>query len=85
MKISEDEIHVGLGEDEVKPGDKVLFYKNVCHRPLGSWAGARGTDPHCERQLIGEGRVRQVLGRDYSIVTVNHDPGINEGMVVEKK
>ena len=78
-KVDEHEARVSMGTSDVKPGDRVRLFKNVC--PAS--AGAAGTDSACERVEIGEGTVERVFDERSSLVRV--DPGVafDAGTVVE--
>ena len=80
MKATDDEVHVCMGEDEVKAGDKVAFFFNRC-----TGAGNRETlDRSCEKVRIGEGEVVRPLNEHYSVVRPNPGVKVQEGAIVEK-
>ncbi len=83
MKITDQEGHVCLGNNEVKPGDRVTLYNNEC-LPSSNKQYSSVYEPPCKKVRIGEGRITQVLNDHYSVVTA--DPGITlkEGTIVEK-
>jgi hypothetical protein len=82
MKVSDDEAHVCLGDKEVKVGDKVELFKNICTSPKAARAGdAAG----CRREKLGEGAVTRTLNDHYSIVKVNPGVAFEEGNIVEKE
>ena len=80
MKESVNEAHVCLGEGEVKVGDRVALYKNVCT----GGGKSRGEGAGCTKKLLGNGIVEETLNNHYSVVKV--DPGVQfeEGTLVEK-
>lgn len=83
MKASDDEAHVCLGENEVKAGDKITFFKNVCSGArAGAKAGPNGGE--CTKVKLGYGEIVRTLNQHYSVAKV--DPGIDfqEGTIVEK-
>ncbi len=84
MKISEDEAHVCLGKGEVKTGDRVNIFKNVCANKGGSDL-MNGTAETCEIKQLGMGTVKNILNDHYSVV--KFDPGVQfeEGTLVERK
>ena len=79
MKTSDDEAHVCLGDREVKAGDRVALYRNVC-----SSGREKADSSPCEKKRLGEGTVERTLNQHYSVVKV--DPGVSfeEGTLVEK-
>lgn len=86
MKGDDQEAHVCMGDKEVKAGDRVILYKNVCTpRGSGGARGDRGPIDVCKKVRLGEGEVLRTLNEHYSLVKV--DPGVpfEEGTVVEKK
>lgn len=88
MKGNDDEAHVCMGDNEVKAGDKVALYKNVCTggKGGGGRAGERGGDfGGCKKVALGEGVVERTLNEHYSVVKVNPGVQFEEGAIVEKK
>lgn len=82
MKVDESTAHVCLGENDVKRGDRVIFYKNECN----SVGGARsGGDGECELKILGEGKVDKILNSHYSQVETNGKFSFEEGTLVQKK
>ncbi|PWU18872.1 MAG: hypothetical protein C5B49_06570 [Bdellovibrio sp.] len=83
MKTSDNEAHVCMGEGEVKPGDRVRLFKNVCHSkgPSGAYSGAGAG---CEKKEIGEGTVKEILNQHYSLVKFDQGIQVEEGTFVEK-
>ena len=80
MKASDDEAHVCMGENEVKAGDKVALFKNVC-----SSGKTRQGDGACKKVKLGDGTVERTLNEHYSIVKVNPGVQFEEGAIVEKQ
>lgn len=82
MKISENEAHVCLGNNEVKVGDKVHVYKNNCTKGFSSETSKAQTI--CKKELIGHGEVTSLINEHYSVV--KFDDGVNfiEGTIIEK-
>ncbi len=85
MKDENQEAHVCLGDNEVKPGDRVGLYKNVCLPPKEAAKLSDPTFGGCKMVKLGDGRVVQSLNEHYSIVKV--DPGVDfkEGSWVQKE
>ena len=82
MKISDQEAHVCMGENEVKAEDKVVLYKNVCK------TRANKQDPvfmRCEKVRIGDGLVTKTLNEHYSVIRVNAGVPFEEGTIVERQ
>lgn len=84
MKTSENEAHVCLGNGEVKPGDRVQVFRNVCPGK-GPNIRASSSGAFCRKEGIGLGTVAQVLNEHYSVV--KFDPGVpfEEGTLIEKQ
>jgi hypothetical protein len=77
MKVDEDEAHVCLGENEVKPGDKVTLYKSVCE---GAGKGRR-----CSKVKVGEGEILELVNEHYSLARFPNNVEFAEGYIVEKR
>lgn len=84
MKTGENEAHVCLGKGEVKAGDRVAVYRNVC---VAKGGGTRTSGPagSCEKKEVGMGSVLEVLNDHYSVVKFDAGVQPEEGLVVEKK
>lgn len=84
MKGDDQEAHVCLGNGEVKAGDKVALFKNVCTGGKGGGKGGDRITGGCIKTKLGEGTVERTLNEHYSVVKV--DPGVQfeEGSIVEK-
>ena len=83
MKINETEAHVGIGSEEVSPGDHVELYRNVCTG--GGGKKSDGAEPRkCTKKSIGHGTVKEVLSGDYSVVEFPPGTEFSEGYTVEK-
>ena len=80
MKVSDNEAHVCLGDNEVKIGDKVTLYKSECSGSNAKFSGGRV----CQKVNIGAGQVTQVLNEHYSVIKVEPDVKFQEGTIVEK-
>lgn len=83
MKTGENNAHVCLGDDEVKQGDKVIAYKNVCTKNLTKTKENQTTGA-CVREKIGEGTVINVINEHYSEVKFDDGVPFTEGTIVEK-
>lgn len=83
MKVSDTEAHVCMGNKEVKPGDRVLVYKNQCVGKGGT-KGDRGGG-ECKKVMLGEGAVTQNLNEHYSVVKFDAGVPFGEGTMVEKQ
>jgi hypothetical protein len=84
MKTGEDTAHVCLGDGEIRQGDKVIAYKNVCTNNNLE----RNTRSHlsvsCKKEKIGEGSVLNVINEHYSEVKFDAGVPFTEGTIVEK-
>jgi hypothetical protein len=87
MKGNDEEAHVCLGDKEVKAGDRIALFKNVCTggKGGGGRSGEGGGSGACKKVKLGEGTVERTLNEHYSVVKV--DPGVQfeEGSIVEKE
>lgn len=96
MKVDDDEAHVCMGDKEVKAGDRVVLFKNVCYRGGRRVAEVyqrlrapvsppSASSAYCEKVRVGEGTVTRTFNEHYSLVKV--DPGVpfEEGTIVEKE
>lgn len=81
MKATDEEVHVCMGEGEVKAGDRVAFLLSRCPRGGPKEIRKRVCDKLFK---LGEGEVIRVLNEHYSIVRPNPGFKVEEGMVVEK-
>ena len=85
MKGSDQEAHVCLGDGEVKAGDKVALFKNVCTGGSGGPARVGETSGGgCTKVKLGEGVVERTLNEHYSVVKVDSGVPFEEGTIVEK-
>jgi hypothetical protein len=83
MKASSDEAHVCLGNNEVKAGDRVTLFKNVCR---GSGGGEKaGGSESCEKVRLGSGTVERTLNEHYSLIKVDQGVAFEEGTIVERQ
>ena len=87
MKASKDEAHICLGDNAVKGGDKIAFFKNNCRSLPGGGNGERGgggREVECNLLKIGEGTVSKTLNSHYSLVKTDGSFNFDEGTLVEK-
>jgi hypothetical protein len=84
MKISDSEAHVCLGEGEVKIGDRVKLYRNVCKQELSAGKSAVGATS-CRKAAVGMGTVEKILNEHYSVVKFEDGVKFEEGAFVEKQ
>ena len=82
MKVNNEEGHVCMGDGEVKAGDHVALFKNVCTSPKAAAQG--GGTGGCQKEKLGEGTVIRTLNEHYSVVKVNPGVPFEEGAIVEK-
>lgn len=81
LKHSAIEADVCLGSKEVKPGDKVMLFKNECRESRGSHDIERTS---CKKIEVGSGEIISNLNEHYSMMRVESEVPIVEGMIVEK-
>lgn len=87
MKTSKDEAHVCMGNSEVKVGDKVNAFKNVCVNEVDAAlkSSRSGFNTICKKEKIGSGVVTSLINEHYSVVKFDSEFDFNEGTVVEKQ
>lgn len=78
MKVSDTEAHVCMNNDEVKVGDKVELYSNVC-----TPSKIKGQFP-CKKVSKGYGAVEEILNEHYSLVKFEQGIKFGEGDFVER-
>lgn len=78
MKVSESEAHVCLNKGEVKVGDKVELYSNIC-----TSSKARGEFP-CNKVSKGHGMVMEIINEHYSLVKFDQGVKFMEGDFIER-
>lgn len=79
MKISDDEAHVCIRKQEVRDGDRVAVFKNVCTKQNVG----KSTTSNCELKRIGSGTVTSQLNEHYSVVRFDNGVEYSEGDVIE--
>lgn len=84
MKISDTEAHVCLGDAEVKVGDRVNAFQNVCTKEANRVSRTGNIIP-CTKTKIGTGVVTSLINDHYSVVKFDGSVNFNEGTVVEKQ
>lgn len=80
MKVSDNEAHVCMNKEEIKTGDHLVLYKNVCE---ARDRGDRATTV-CKKVEAGHGEITQILNDHYSAVKFPSGTKFSEGDVVEK-
>jgi hypothetical protein len=81
MKLSSDEAHVCLGDNEVKVGDKVNRFKNICESSARGKIDGNGAG--CKKVKLGKGTILQTLNEHYSVMKVDSNVAFEEGTIVE--
>ncbi|MBC7539416.1 MAG: hypothetical protein H7281_11390 [Bacteriovorax sp.] len=84
MKISDTEAHVCLGDKEVKVGDKVVAFQNVC-TPDANRVSRAGKVTPCKKVQLGSGEVTSLINDHYSVVKFDSKFDFNEGTIIEKQ
>lgn len=82
MKMSDTEAHVGMGSNEIKAGDHIKLYRNVCTG--GSGRRESGTERTCRKESLGHGKISKILTPDYSVVEFPAGTKFSEGDTIEK-
>ena len=70
MRISVDEAHVCIRREDVKVGQKVDLYRNVCKR-----SPAKPVLSRCDLRRSGAGRITERLNDHYAVVRVEGGVG----------
>lgn len=82
MKISDTQAHVGIGGDELRVGDHVELYRNIC-KAAGRTQGIDSGPGACIKEARGHGEVLQTLSPDYSLVQFPSGTLFAEGDMIE--
>lgn len=86
MKTDSKTAHVCLGNNDVKLGDKLDFYKNYCTGYAGGGRDEAGGDVReCEMKILGTGTVTKLLNSHYSEVKTDGSFKLAEGTLVQKQ
>jgi len=84
MTTGKDTAHVCLGDGDVKVGDTIDFYRNVCN----SRAGNSKIDPDisgCKMKILGSGKITRLINSHYSEVKTEGNFEVKEGLLVQKR
>lgn len=89
MKMSDTSAHVCLGQNEVKVGDRLQLYKNVCKKSVVEVSKKNSENrkvesQSCERVDGGFGEVTKILNDHYSLVSFPAGTSFSEGDTLEK-
>jgi len=82
LKASEQKAYVCLGDNEVRVGQRLAFFKSDCHPPIEPRPQDAPTSP-CVKRKIGEGVVTQLINEHYSEVKLDQNVKVDEGTAVE--
>lgn len=85
MKTGKKTAHVCLGNNDVKKGDKLDFYSNICTGYSGGGRDEGGDTRECEMRILGTGTVINLLNSHYSEVETDGSFKISEGTLVQKQ
>lgn len=80
MKVGDTEAHVCMGRGEVRPGDRVALFENICQLPKQP---GKGIGPWCTKRKTGEGTVTRAINEHYSVIEVDPGSTFREGTIVE--
>ena len=73
MKVSDREVHVCVGRDEVWVGAQVDAFRNACQR----------TKPYtCKLERVDRGTVSEVLNEHYAVAAFPRESRVQEGDVI---
>lgn len=83
MKMSDNRVHVCLGDNVVSIGSKVTFYNSICKK---SYSGGRdGVETvNCKMHKLGTGTVIKLANEHYSTVKIDGNVQVQEGTLVER-
>ena len=83
MEMSNNRVHVCLGDNAVSVGTKVRFYNSLCKK---TYSGGRDGSEHvnCKMQPLGTGTVVSLANEHYSTVKINGNIKVREGTLVER-
>ncbi|MGE0175104.1 MAG: hypothetical protein AB7T49_20080 [Oligoflexales bacterium] len=84
MQVDEQQAHVKLGNNEVKPGDKVEILNKECEDTAAGGARGKGNATRCRYIKTGEGVVTETLDEEYSVVKVPKGTKLRQGTLVKK-
>ena len=82
MKLDNKTAHVCLGDNEVQPGDKILFYYNDCEQVDPEVGGLKGL---CTLKKLGTGKVTNIHNSHYSTVRTDGSFKFKEGTLVQRE
>lgn len=85
MKLDNKTAHVCLGDNEVKTGDKVLFYYNDCEQIDPEVAEVGGLKGLCTLKKLGTGEVTKIHNSHYSTVKTDGSFKFKEGTLVQRE
>ena len=80
MKIDEEIAHVCVDKNEVKPGDRIVLYRNICDQ----FAPKDPRRINCTKHKIGDGLIIELLNEHYAIAKFPNETGFREGDMVER-
>lgn len=85
FKDNDKEGHVCIGHSEVKPGEIVKVFKNVCKSKEVS-GGERGPrrSSICEKQFVGEGKITEFSSEHFAKIEALGALNLEQGLIVEK-
>lgn len=76
---SPTEYDVCIGDKQVKPGDRITFFKEHCS------GGGRHSSRKCHKEKVGDASVLKTLDEHLSTVKLDSEFEITEQMTIEKK
>jgi len=86
MKTNNKTAHVCLGNNDVRIGEKLDFYKNICVGGGGGGSSREGVgEGECSMRILGTGTVTKLLNSHYSEVKTDGSFAISEGTLVQKQ
>lgn len=85
FKDNDKEGHVCIGHNEVKPGEVVKVFKNVCKSKEVN-GGERGPRRSfvCEKQFVGEGKITELSNEHFAKIEALGSLNLEQGLIIEK-
>ena len=85
MKINDSTAHICVNNDEVRPGDGIVLFRNVCETGELKHYGIKHSRTYCQKKEIGRGIITQLLNDHYAVAEFSPAIAFKEGDMVEKR
>lgn len=84
MKIDDTSAHVCVDNNEVKPGDSITLFRNICEQKKVQHPWRRA-NTLCQKKEIGKGTITELLNEHYATAEFSSSVAFEEGDMVEKR